>query len=207
VNSVDGFITNTANYTPLDEPNLPNSAMTLPGGGNPIRSARFYEWNPYFDEADYATALQAAFVAAGMPAGTGMLIDTSRNGWGGPDRPTGASGTTVDAYVDSGRVDRRLHRGNWCNQSGGIGERPQAAPRPAIDAFVWVKPPGESDGSSSLIENDEGKGFDRMCDPTYRGSQQANGGNLTGAMPDAPISGRWFPQHFEVLVRNAYPAL
>ena len=129
VNSVDGFITNTANYTPLDEPNLPDSGLTI--GGQPIRSAKFYEWNPYFDEADYATALQRAFVAAGMPAGIGMLIDTSRNGWGGAGRPTAASGTTVDAYVDSGRIDRRLHRGNWCNQSGGIGERPQAAPRAA----------------------------------------------------------------------------
>jgi cellulose 1,4-beta-cellobiosidase len=46
-----------------------------------------------------------------------------------------------------------------------------------------------------------------MCDPTYRGSDQANGGNLTGALADAPIAGRWFPEHFEILVRNAYPAL
>jgi cellulose 1,4-beta-cellobiosidase len=30
-------------------------------------------------------------VAQGTPAGVGMLIDTSRNGWGGSARPTGPS--------------------------------------------------------------------------------------------------------------------
>ena len=74
----------------------------------------------------------------------------------------------VDTYVDGGRIDRRIHAGNWCNQSGaGLGERPKAAPAAGIDAYVWMKPPGESDGSSTAIPNDEGKGFDRMCDPTY----------------------------------------
>lgn len=207
VASVDGFISNTANYTPLVEPHLTNPDAVVGGGGNPMKSARFYEWNPFFDEADYAAAMYDAFVAAGMPAGIGMLVDTSRNGWGGAGRPTSASGTTVDAYVNSGRIDRRLHRGNWCNQSGGIGERPQASPRPHFDAYVWIKPPGESDGSSRMIENDEGKLFDRMCDPTFIGGQQANGGNLTGAMANAPLAGKWFPEHFEVLVRNAFPAL
>src|SRR5207248_214597 len=47
-NSVDGFISNTANYTPVQEPYLPNSSLTV--GGNPIRSADLYQWNPYFDE-------------------------------------------------------------------------------------------------------------------------------------------------------------
>ena len=45
-----------------------------------------------------------------------------------------------------------------------LGERPRATPASGIDAYVWVKPPGESDGSSSLIPNNEGKGFDQMYD-------------------------------------------
>ena len=49
-----------------------------------------------------------------------------------------------------------------------------------------------------------GKGFDRMCDPTYRGNA-LNGNNLTGALPDAPVAGRWFQAQFAELVRNAYP--
>ncbi|WP_166244758.1 glycoside hydrolase family 6 protein [Paenibacillus turpanensis] len=204
--SVDGFITNTANSTPLEEPNLPNSGLTV--NGSPIRSSDFYEWNPYFDESDFTAALYADFVAAGWPADIGFLIDTSRNGWGGPNRPTSAVGSDINSYVNSGRVDRREHRGLWCNNAGaGMGMAPQAAPStfPAshLDAYVWVKPPGESDGSSSLIPNDEGKGFDRMCDPTYMTPE----GVLSGALPNAPVSGHWFHDQFVMLVQNAYPVI
>jgi cellulose 1,4-beta-cellobiosidase len=137
-----------------------------------------------------------------------MLIDTSRNGWGGSARPTAAGPTTsVDAYVDGGRVDRRIHKGNWCNQAGaGMGERPKAAPATGIDAYVWAKPPGESDGSSREIPNNDGKGFDRMCDPTYTGNDR-NGNSRSGALADAPISGAWFSAQFAELMRNAYPPL
>jgi cellulose 1,4-beta-cellobiosidase len=204
--SVDGFITNTANTTPLVEPNLPDPNLNI--SGQPLRSASYYEWNPYFDEADFTAALYSGFVAKGWPTTIGFLIDTSRNGWGGPNRPTTASGTTVSQYADSGRIDKRSHRGNWCNASGaGIGQPPTVAPvgyaASHLDAFVWVKPPGESDGSSSAIPNDEGKGFDRMCDPTYT----AASGKLTGALPNAPVSGHWFHSQFVELVQNAYPVI
>ncbi|MFB5760536.1 glycoside hydrolase family 6 protein [Paenibacillus medicaginis] len=204
LDSVDGFITNTANTTPLVEPNLPDSNLNI--NGQPIRSAKYYEWNPYFDEADFTAALYSGFVAKGWPSDIGFLIDTSRNGWGGPDRPTGASGSDINTYVNSGRIDKRLHRGNWCNAAGaGMGARPEADPQgyPHVDALVWVKPPGDSDGSSTQIPNDEGKGFDRMCDPTYTTSN----GTLTGALPNAPISGHWFHDQFVELVKNAYPAI
>ncbi|MCZ4141764.1 cellobiohydrolase, partial [Escherichia coli] len=72
-----------------------------------------------------------------------------------------------------------------------------------LDAYVWVKPPGESDGSSSAIPNDEGKGFDRMCDPTF----VTRDGVLTGALPNAPISGHWFHDQFVMLVQNAFPVI
>lgn len=206
--SVDGFITDTANYTPVEEPHLTDPMKTV--GGQPLKSAKFYEWNPYFDEADFGAELHRRFVAAGFPSSIGMLVDTSRNGWGGANRPAGATGSTVDEYVNSGRIDRRLHRGNWCNQVGaGIGLRPVAAPRPNFDAYVWVKPPGESDGIATKTSgpNEEGKQHDPMCDPAFRGDQQSNGGNLTGAMPGAPHAGVWFPAQFKMLVENAYPAL
>ncbi|WP_179198488.1 glycoside hydrolase family 6 protein [Paenibacillus amylolyticus] len=203
LSSADGFITNTANTTPLGEPNLSNPDLNI--GGQPIKSAKFYEWNPYFDETDFTAALYADFVQAGWPSSTGFLIDTSRNGWGGVDRPASATGSNINDYVNSGRVDRREHRGNWCNASGaGIGEAPKAAPGPAhLDAYVWVKPPGESDGSSSEIPNNEGKGFDRMCDPTFT----TRDGVLTGALPNAPVSGHWFHDQFVALVKNAFPVL
>ncbi|HHW4680644.1 MAG TPA: glycoside hydrolase family 6 protein, partial [Xylella taiwanensis] len=199
--SVNGFVTDTANYTPLIEPNLPNPDLNV--GGQPIRSAKFYEWNRYFDEIDYAEVLYNDFVAAGWPRSIGFLTDTGRNGWGGPKRPSGAFGNDVNTYVNSGRIDTRLHRGNWCNQSeAGIGLPPNATPGGHLDALVWVKAPGESDGSSSLIPNDEGKGFDRYCDPTF----VTPDGTLTGALPNAPIAGAWFHDQFVMLINNAYPA-
>ncbi|MBB5477198.1 glycoside hydrolase family 6 protein [Micromonospora parathelypteridis] len=205
VNNVTGFIVNTANYSALREPYV---KITDTVGGQSVRQAKWIDWNFYVDELSFAQAFRTKLVSVGFNSNIGMLIDTSRNGWGGSARPTGPGATTsVDTYVNGGRIDRRIHAGNWCNQSGaGIGERPRANPESGIDAYVWVKPPGESDGSSELIDNEEGKGFDRMCDPTYGGNPR-NGNSATGALPNAPISGAWFSAQFQELMRNAYPAL
>jgi cellulose 1,4-beta-cellobiosidase len=205
VNDVHGFITNTANYSALKESHFTiNDSVN----GVSVRQSKWVDWNRYVDELSFAQAFRDKLVSVGFNSSLGMLIDTSRNGWGGSARPTGPGAkTSVDTYVNSGRIDRRIHIGNWCNQSGaGLGERPKTAPAAGIDAYVWMKPPGESDGSSRAIDNDEGKGFDRMCDPTYTGNPR-NGNNLSGALPDAPISGHWFSAQFQELMRNAYPPL
>jgi len=204
--SVDGFITDTANTTSLIEPFLPDSTLTIAGGQ--IRGSNFFQFNPFFDESHFALALYNALVAKGFPANIGMLVDTSRNGWGGPNRPTAVSTSTdVNTYVDQSRIDKRPSRGNWCNPSGaGLGIRPVASPQAHFDAYVWIKPPGESDGSSSLIPNDQGKGFDRMCDPTY-GGNSLNNNQPTNALPNAPISGAFFPAQLTQLMANAFPAL
>lgn len=205
VNDVQGFITNTANYSALKEQYFTINDNVA---GKSVRESKWVDWNRYTDELSFAQAFRQEAVNQGFASGVGMLIDTSRNGWGGSARPTGPGATTdVDTYVNGGRIDRRIHVGNWCNQSGaGLGERPKASPAAGIDAYVWMKPPGESDGSSSLIPNDEGKGFDRMCDPTYTGNPR-NNNNMSGALPNAPLSGRWFSAQFQQLMQNAYPAL
>jgi cellulose 1,4-beta-cellobiosidase len=205
VNNVHGFIANTANYGILHEPYFTIDDTV---NGTSVRQSKWIDWNRYVDEVTFAQAFRQRLVQAGFPSDVGMLIDTSRNGWGGSARPSGPGPqTTVDDYVNGGRLDRRIHLGNWCNQSGaGLGERPVTAPEPGIDAYVWMKPPGESDGSSTEIPNDEGKGFDRMCDPTYEGNP-LNGNNPPGALPDSPLSGHWFPAQFQELMRNAYPPL
>ncbi|MEU2280447.1 glycoside hydrolase family 6 protein [Streptomyces sp. NPDC013178] len=205
VNDVHGFIANTANYSALKENNFTINDSVA---GKSVRESKWVDWNRYVDELSFAQAFRNQLVSVGFNSGIGMLIDTSRNGWGGTARPAGPGATTnVDTYVNGGRYDRRIHIGNWCNQSGaGLGERPQAAPAAGIDAYVWMKPPGESDGSSSAIPNDEGKGFDRMCDPTYTGNAR-NGNNLSGALPNAPLSGHWFSAQFQQLMQNAYPPL
>jgi cellulose 1,4-beta-cellobiosidase len=175
---------------------------------NTTRPSRWIDWNQFNDELSYAQAFRARAVAIGFPSNIGMLIDTSRNGWGGAARPSGPStATDLNTRIDASRVDRRFQKGNWCNAAGaGLGERPRAAPEPGIDAYVWIKPPGESDGSSTFIPNDEGKGFDRMCDPTYGGNAR-NNNNPTGALPNAPLSGHWFVEQFQELLRNAFPPL
>ncbi|MFE5096435.1 glycoside hydrolase family 6 protein [Streptomyces sp. NPDC056638] len=205
VADVQGFIVNTANYSALKEPNF---KVTDTVNGTTVRQSKWVDWNFYVDELSFAQALRTELVSQSFASNIGMLIDTARNGWGGSARPTGAGPlTSVDDYVNGGRVDRRIHAGNWCNQSGaGIGERPTSAPEPGIDAYVWAKPPGESDGNSRPIDNDEGKGFDRMCDPTYTGNGR-NGDNLTGALPNSPLAGHWFSAQFQELARNAYPPL
>ncbi|TXS43943.1 glycoside hydrolase family 6 protein [Streptomyces sp. OR43] len=205
VNDVAGFIVNTANYSALKEPNF---KITDSVNGTTVRQSKWVDWNYYTDELTFAQALRTLLVSQGFNSNIGMLIDTARNGWGGSARPTSAGPTTsVDAYVNGGRVDRRIHAGNWCNQSGaGIGERPTAAPEAGIDAYVWAKPPGESDGNSAPVENDEGKGFDRMCDPTYEGNGR-NGNSMTGALPNSPLAGHWFSAQFQELVKNAYPPI
>ncbi|WP_328767546.1 glycoside hydrolase family 6 protein [Streptomyces sp. NBC_00286] len=205
VNDVHGFITNTANYSALKEDHFTINDTVA---GKSVRESKWVDWNRYVDELSFAQAFREKLVSVGFDSGVGMLIDTSRNGWGGASRPSGPGAmTSVDTYVDGGRYDRRLNPGNWCNQSGaGLGERPQAAPASGIDAYVWMKPPGESDGASKEIPNDEGKGFDRMCDPTYEGNPR-NNFNMSGALPDAPLSGHWFSAQFQELMRNAHPAL
>jgi cellulose 1,4-beta-cellobiosidase len=198
--NVHGFITNTANTSALQEPFIQVNEQTRP--------SRWIDFNRYNDELSFAQAFRQRLDEVGFASDIGMLIDTSRNGWGGPNRPTAAStATDLNQRIDASRVDRRIHKGNWCNPSGaGIGERPRANPAPGIDAYVWIKPPGESDGSSQFIENDEGKGFDRMCDPTYTGNPR-NNNNMTGALPNAPLSGHWFPAQFQQLMANAFPPL
>jgi cellulose 1,4-beta-cellobiosidase len=204
--SVDGFITDTANTTPLAEPFLPNPDLNI--GGQPVKSSNFFQFNPFLGELAFAQSFATRAKAAGFSPNLGMLIDTSRNGWGGPNRPTAVSTSTdLNTYVDQSRIDRRPSRGNWCNPTGaGLGVRPVATPATSIDAYVWIKPPGESDGSSTAIANDEGKGFDRMCDPTYTGNAR-NNNQPTNALPNSPLAGQWFPAQFAQLMANAFPAL
>jgi len=197
-NALDGFATNTAQYVPLREPFLTPTQVVA---GQQVLSARFYEYNADLDDATYAADMYGRLTRAGWPATIGMLLDTSRNGWGGPARPRTPSAAVDDLerYVNESRVDRRTNRGLWCNVAGaGLGELPTAAPAgfPAahVDAFFWIRPPGVSDGSS--LE-------DPMCDPARKDAY----GNPTGALPGAPAAGAWFPAQFTQLVQNMWPAV
>ena len=160
-------------------------------------------------------------------------MDTGRNGWGGDARPTNpntcenlkefiSGGCAGTDGAKSTKVDQRSPRASWCNPVGaGIGELPRANPggfsklnkSPAnLIAYVWVKPPGESDGSGE----DGAVNRDQFCDPTYMPPKvDANGlytgwdgvAQLTGAAAGAPAAGVWFGSQFVELVKNAYPVL
>ncbi len=191
---IRGFATNTANYTPLDEPFFDGTDSVVSTSG----TTQFYEWNRAVDELTYIDMLRTELVAAGFAQNLAFITDTGRNGWGGPNRPTAAA-----ADVDDMRIDRRAHRGNWCNvRNTGIGERPRAKPdatRSYLDAYVFIKPPGASDGtsdSSATTPNDEGKRFDAMC-----------GSSNVDALSNAPHAGHWFHNQFLMLLGNAYPPL
>ena len=123
--------------------------------------------NPCYDELTYAKKLTEAFAAVGV-TGKKFVIDTSRNGK--PTRSTWSS---------------------WCNvKAAGLGPRPQASPHELIDAYFWIKPPGESDGTSDPKSP-------RM-DPACKSGDSMDG---------APEAGEWFQSYFIELVKNAEPPL
>jgi cellulose 1,4-beta-cellobiosidase len=206
--SVDGFISDTANTIPVHEPYL---TATESVDGNPVDSVQYYSYDPYIDEFTYDEQMYSELVSAGFSSNVGMLIDTSRDGWGGPNRPTAAcpttTCTTTAQFVNASKVDQRPFRGDWCNpENAGIGAFPQANPDSSFThlyAYIWIKPPGESDGTYPAFS---GTG-DPHCDPN--GTQTDGSGNTypTDAIPDSPPAGHWFPVEFTQLVQDAYPAI
>ena len=193
VNSMDGFISDTANTTPITEPYM---TATESIGGQPVDSANFYQFNPYIDELTYDEAMYTNLVNAGFPSTIGMLIDTSRNGWGGPNRPTGPSTSTdLNTFVNQSKIDERPFRGDWCNQNGaGLGPFPQANPNSSFThlyAYVWIKPPGESDGDYPTATHAHG---DPHCDPNGTNTDGSGNTYPTNSIPGFDIpAGQWFP--------------
>lgn len=125
--------------------------------------------NPCPDEHSYVHRLSDTLKRVGIKK-KGFIIDTARNGKGGLRHKWGA----------------------WCNVKGaGLGERPRAIiDDEPLDAYFWVKPPGESDGVSDPTQ----PRFDANC----RSADSA---------PNAPQAGAWFSAYFADLVKNANPPL
>jgi cellulose 1,4-beta-cellobiosidase len=205
--SIDGFISDTANYTPTQEPLLTNPTLQI--GGQNVDSATFYQFNPTFDELSYDTAMYNTLVSAGFPSSKKFLIDTSRNGWGPTHPTTITQASDVNTYVSDNKIDKRPFRGDWCNQNNaGIGARPADQPlgsSSAILAYVWIKPPGESDGDYPTSTHTHG---DPHCDPGGTNTDGNGGTYSTGSIPgfDVP-AGMMYPAEFQMLVKNAFPAL
>ena len=162
---IRGFAVNVSNYNAVlyDKPNEAPANPPHPRG-------------PGINEIGYVDDLARALAAVGIKD-KGYVIDTSRNG----------------------RSGIRSAGGNWCNIAGaGLGERPHVAPLgtqgtsqgTAIDAFLWIKIPGESDG----VADPKAPRFDRNC-------------ASSDATPGAPQAGERFPSYLIDLVKNARPPL
>ncbi|KAK3896999.1 hypothetical protein C8A05DRAFT_39450 [Staphylotrichum tortipilum] len=121
-----------------------------------------------YDEKHYIEAISPLLNSAGFPAQ--FITDTGRNG----KQPTG-----------------QLQWGDWCNAIGtGFGVRPSAnTGHSLLDAFAWIKPGGECDGTS----NTTAARYDYHC-------------GLADALQPAPEAGQWFQAYFVQLLTNANPA-
>src|SRR4029079_4599882 len=80
---VPGFPPTPATCSARPEPFF-TAATTI--NGQTVRQAKWLDWNDYVEELSFAQAFRNALVSRGFPSNIGMLIDTSRNGWGSCNR-------------------------------------------------------------------------------------------------------------------------
>jgi len=137
------------------------------------------EWDPSQNEHNYAMHLRKAMSEGIDGFEPHIIIDTGRNGV----------------------ANERADCANWCNIRGaGVGLIPTTATAdPAlIDAYFWLKTPGESDGcTQTLPDGKQCPRFDADC-----GSPDSLG-SATGE-PRAPEAGAWFDYQIKMLAKNAH---
>ncbi|KAG6144224.1 hypothetical protein E4U28_002070 [Claviceps purpurea] len=198
------------NYA-LRQLNLPNVAMYLDAG-----HAGWLGWPANQDSA--AQLFAKVYKDAGSPSSLRGLVTNvaNYNGWDTATPPRYTTGNAIydeKHYIhalspllerhgwagarfitDQGRAGRQptgqTSWSHWCNAKGtGFGLRPSANTGDALlDAFVWVKPGGESDGTSKTSS----RRYDYHC-------------GFEDALKPAPEAGKWFHEHFVQLLRNANP--
>jgi len=102
------------------------------------------------------------------------------------------------ARLGQSKIDERPFRGDWCNQNNaGLGPFPRANPNSSFThlyAYVWIKPPGESDGDYPTWAHSHD-------DPHWDPNGTVTGGNGTkypsNSIPGFDIpAGQWFPAEF-----------
>jgi len=173
---------------------------TPPGSGNWIPD--FSPTNVDAVDAAYAAALAPGWIGPFVPS-THFVIDTSRSGRGPLDvTPYGAA-----PYNQPGALLKPLHDGSWCNPPGaGLGVRPTANTGVALlDANLWVKVPGESDGSCDIAGGARAWDFGAYNPWGLAADAQTHFDPLWGMVD--PAAGAWFTQQALELARNATPPL
>jgi len=177
-----GFATNVAGYQGLGEmcPTydfcLNNAHPEHPCCADPC--SLLSQWDPSNNEHNYALHLRKA-MSEGIPDFVPhMIIDTGRNGV----------------------ADAREKCPNWCNIRGaGVGLLPttKTVDKDLIDAYFWLKGPGESDGCSRTLP-------DGSACPTFKAACASRDslGTRPGE-PSAPEAGKWFDFQVKQLAANA----
>jgi len=172
--AIRGFATNTANYQPIGIqcPALTSNGQDYCLGGQNQGNAccadpchEESQYNPGNNELNYIAYLNSAFAQVGI-TGKQYIIDSGRNG------------------VPNMRSDCA----NWCNiRNAGLGVQPTTnTASPLVDAYYWLKTPGESDGcTQQLPDGSTCSRYDSFC-----GSSDSIGSQ--SGEPRAPTAGDWF---------------
>jgi endoglucanase len=167
--------------------------------------SQYYPANPN----DFSTwgltdqAYAERLASTGAVPTTRFVVDTSRNGQG----PNDMSAYAGPPYNQPDAVVTALRNGNWCNPPGrGVGLRPTARTGvPLLDAYLWAKIPGESDGSCDIAGGARAWDFTIYNPWNVPAEQQRTFDPLWG-MVDPP-AGAWFREQAVELARLANPPL
>jgi len=178
-----GFATNVAGYQAVGELRCPELGACKGYFGRDEPCCQFdpcglrEHWNWGHTELNFVDVMadRAKSVMPGFDPR--FIVDTGRNG----------------------KPDARTSCKNWCNPRGnGIGHVPTPATgHPRIDAYYWLKTPGESDGCTETVP-DGGKcaRFDEMC-------ASADSIGSKAGEPRSPEAGLWFDFEIKDLAANA----
>jgi endoglucanase len=216
VQQARGFYVNVSNFQPTPElvdygTWISDCIAMVTDAANPFFNNPGACASQYFPatQSDFSTwGLTTAFYAANMGnavASTHFVIDTSRNGNG----PNSMKAFGQAPFNQSAATVGTLANGNWCNPPGsGLGLRPTSNTGvPLLDAYLWVKTPGQSDGQCDLVSGVRAWDFSAYTLPGWPTDAAGQGlfDPLWGL--DDPAAGAWFPQQALQLEQVANPAL
>jgi endoglucanase len=206
------------------------SVASLLGPYTGVALSQFGVWGETTTTADLNTsgidASYASVLGKTVPA-THFIVDTSRNGLGPDSMATYAAAP----YDQPSSVVSSLVSGDWCNPpSAGLGLKPTAGPGvtlssldsylpgnpPLVDAYLWVKTPGQSDGQCDAAGGVR-SWDDAAYTPPISGWPSSSSSAFqtfdpvwslqTGSVFTDPAAGAWFSQQALTLAQNANPAL
>jgi cellulase/cellobiase CelA1 len=142
-------------------------------------------------------------LAATERARARFVVDTSRNGRG----RLAVAAYGAAPYNQPPDIVDKLRMGDFCNPPGaGLGPRPSASTgEPLVDAHLWIKIPGQSDGSCDVAGGPRAWDYGRYNPWGVAGEAQRHFDPLWGMVD--PQIGDWFPEQAIEVARNATPPL